>query len=155
MCGSGPGEITPGILPSTLRAALRCCGVQIRSRRICRTVSSRPEGHLNKQKNHLKGGFFIYGAPGEIRTHDPCLRRAVLYPAELRAHLNILTKLLVRVVVDPGYSLRYFRDDAWASATGAFEHFNQITRPGYSGSRIFAALLPGRRLGVGYGRKNQ
>ena len=25
------------------------------------------------------------GAPGGIRTHDPCLRRAVLYPAELRA----------------------------------------------------------------------
>ena len=24
------------------------------------------------------------GAPGGIRTHDPCLRRAVLYPAELR-----------------------------------------------------------------------
>ena len=26
-----------------------------------------------------------FGAPGAIRTHDPCLRRAVLYPAELRA----------------------------------------------------------------------
>ncbi len=26
---------------------------------------------------------FQYGAPGGIRTHDPCLRRAVLYPAEL------------------------------------------------------------------------
>src|SRR5438105_6692970 len=25
------------------------------------------------------------GAPGEIRTHDLCLRRAALYPAELRA----------------------------------------------------------------------
>ncbi len=25
----------------------------------------------------------LYGAPGGIRTHDPCLRRAVLYPAEL------------------------------------------------------------------------
>ena len=27
----------------------------------------------------------IAGAPGEIRTHDLCLRRAALYPAELRA----------------------------------------------------------------------
>ena len=27
-----------------------------------------------------------YGALGEIRTHDPCLRRAILYPAELQAH---------------------------------------------------------------------
>src|SRR5580704_17436511 len=26
------------------------------------------------------------GAPDWIRTSDPCLRRAVLYPAELRAH---------------------------------------------------------------------
>src|SRR6266568_4016524 len=26
-----------------------------------------------------------YGAPGEIRTHDPMLRRHVLYPSELRA----------------------------------------------------------------------
>ncbi len=26
-----------------------------------------------------------YGAPERIRTSDPCLRRAVLYPAELRA----------------------------------------------------------------------
>ena len=31
---------------------------------------------------HL-GLSFVYGAPGGIRTHDPCLRRAVLYPAEL------------------------------------------------------------------------
>jgi hypothetical protein len=29
----------------------------------------------------------IPGAPGEIRTHDLCLRRAALYPAELRALL--------------------------------------------------------------------
>jgi hypothetical protein len=26
----------------------------------------------------------LSGAPGEIRTHDLCLRRAALYPAELR-----------------------------------------------------------------------
>ena len=28
------------------------------------------------------------GAPGEIRTPDPRLRRPMLYPAELRAHKN-------------------------------------------------------------------
>src|ERR1039458_3250620 len=28
------------------------------------------------------------GAPDWIRTSDPCLRRAVLYPAELRAHVD-------------------------------------------------------------------
>ena len=27
----------------------------------------------------------LFGAPDRIRTCDPCLRRAVLYPAELRA----------------------------------------------------------------------
>ncbi len=36
-------------------------------------------------RSHDLGLFhFISGAPGGIRTHDPCLRRAVLYPAELR-----------------------------------------------------------------------
>jgi hypothetical protein len=29
-----------------------------------------------------------YGAPGEIRTHDLCLRRAALYPAELRVRIK-------------------------------------------------------------------
>src|SRR6266481_10114972 len=27
----------------------------------------------------------VFGAPDWIRTSDPCLRRAILYPAELRA----------------------------------------------------------------------
>src|SRR5580700_2629084 len=30
--------------------------------------------------------ILLDGAPDWIRTSDPCLRRAVLYPAELRAH---------------------------------------------------------------------
>ena len=36
----------------------------------------------------LKGN----GALGGIRTHDPCLRRAILYPAELRVHLKKYSK---------------------------------------------------------------
>ena len=28
--------------------------------------------------------LYKHGGPGEIRTHDLCLRRAALYPAELR-----------------------------------------------------------------------
>ena len=48
-----------------------------------------------KQASPHKAGFLrcfrscgnmwklVYGAPGGIRTHDHCLRRAVLYPAEL------------------------------------------------------------------------
>ena len=31
-----------------------------------------------------------YGAPGLIRTGDPLLRRQMLYPTELQAHLNCL-----------------------------------------------------------------
>ena len=68
--------------------------VQIRSRRICRT-SPRACGPLaenpsplpvrEKQKSHRKGGFSVFGAPDRIRTCDLCLRRAALYPAELRA----------------------------------------------------------------------
>jgi hypothetical protein len=34
-----------------------------------------------------------HGAPGAIRTHDPCLRRAVLYPAELRARSGLKNSL--------------------------------------------------------------
>src|SRR5689334_4945720 len=30
----------------------------------------------------------LSGAPGEIRTHDPMLRRHVLYPSELRARVG-------------------------------------------------------------------
>src|SRR3984885_2405063 len=43
----------------------------------------RPRG-----KSAPNGGsniFFEIGAPGGIRTHDPRLRRPILYPAELRA----------------------------------------------------------------------
>ena len=38
-----------------------------------------------KQKSLHVAGFFISGAPERIRTSDLCLRRAALYPAELRA----------------------------------------------------------------------
>jgi hypothetical protein len=31
------------------------------------------------------------GTPGEVRTHDPQLRRLVLYPAELVAHNQIVS----------------------------------------------------------------
>ena len=32
-------------------------------------------------------GFFMYGAPGRIRTSDRSVRSRVLYPAELQAHI--------------------------------------------------------------------
>lgn len=34
--------------------------------------------------------WFVYGAPGEIRTPDPLVRSQVLYPTELRAHFLVI-----------------------------------------------------------------
>jgi hypothetical protein len=45
--------------------------------------------------------FLLNGAPGGIRTHDPCLRRAVLYPAELRARAEIVSGEPIRRLVTP------------------------------------------------------
>ena len=39
-----------------------------------------------KTRPALSGIFCKKSAPGGIRTHDPRLRRPILYPAELRAH---------------------------------------------------------------------
>ena len=36
--------------------------------------------------------FTKTGAPGEIRTHDLCLRRAALYPAELRVPRGLVPR---------------------------------------------------------------
>ena len=38
------------------------------------------------QKNTLGKTKSIFGDPGEIRTHDPPLRRRLLYPTELLSH---------------------------------------------------------------------
>ena len=47
------------------------------------------QGFSTKSK-HFKLGGFRGGAPDRIRTCDLCLRRAALYPAELRAHRRCL-----------------------------------------------------------------
>jgi hypothetical protein len=36
---------------------------------------------------------FFNGVPGAIRTPDPRLRRALLYPAELQAHIFFLKQM--------------------------------------------------------------
>ena len=50
------------------------------------TVVASNTAPTKKPRTITVRGFLvsIHGAPGGIRTHDPCLRRAVLYPAELR-----------------------------------------------------------------------
>lgn len=59
-----------------------------------RSVQKRLEGN---NKNPLKS--VVIGAPSGIRTHDPCLRRAVLYPAELwaRTRAAMIASLAIRV----------------------------------------------------------
>src|SRR5690606_10750768 len=44
-------------------------------------------GQKTKGPRFSSEPFVVGGAPGGIRTHDPCLRRAVLYPAELLVRL--------------------------------------------------------------------
>src|SRR5690606_18731770 len=44
-------------------------------------VNGGVSGHLRAEGRHKKPKI---GAPDAIRTHDPFLRREVLYPAELR-----------------------------------------------------------------------
>ena len=49
-----------------------------------------PWFRLGLTDGHERGHEMVtrgFGAPGGIRTPDHCLRRAVLYPAELRAHV--------------------------------------------------------------------
>ena len=41
----------------------------------------------NVKNTAFSGGVFHVGTPEGIRTPDPLLRREVLYPAELLAHL--------------------------------------------------------------------
>src|ERR1700736_3544447 len=55
----------------------------------------RASRHLRRAGNpSVSADILKTGAPGEIRTPDPLLRRQLLYPAELRArspHYNALT----------------------------------------------------------------
>jgi hypothetical protein len=53
--------------------------------RFCRTRLDPDATHQVNKKGPARGPFLFTGAPDRIRTCDPCLRRAVLYPAELRA----------------------------------------------------------------------
>ena len=42
----------------------------------------------------------LNGAPGEIRTPDPLVRSQVLYPAELRAQIDIILENSHRIGID-------------------------------------------------------
>ncbi len=50
--------------------------------------------------NCLRIFLFQTGVPGEIRTPDPRLRRALLYPAELLRHLFLRTNKLYNKILD-------------------------------------------------------
>ena len=65
-------------------------------------------GYLSKDCCNL----VIFGAPERIRTSGLCLRRAALYPAELRVHLwrykvwsaGIQLRFFSNLIVAVGYS---------------------------------------------------
>ena len=61
--------------------SLRASGIAGVTTLRARSGSNRPSGARVSLGYYLKK----IGAPDWIRTSDPCLRRAVLYPAELRA----------------------------------------------------------------------
>ena len=50
-----------------------------------------PFAIIVRQALQMLAVLTVNGAPDRIRTCDPCLRRAVLYPAELRVHFPHLT----------------------------------------------------------------
>ena len=86
-----PGEIVRHILvPHPYGRLMPSVGAALRASKIApgdfvelgvRTNSS-TETSIKKPPN---GGFFMDGAPGEIRTPDRSVRSRVLYPAELQA----------------------------------------------------------------------
>ena len=44
-------------------------------------------GGLSHTESECQSVAQLRGVPGGIRTHDPLLRRQLLYPAELQGHL--------------------------------------------------------------------
>ena len=60
----------------------------VRSQKLATELTVRPSPNVCTKKTPRQARF--YGASGGIRTHDLCLRRATLYPTELRMHkMNI------------------------------------------------------------------
>ena len=59
----------------------------------CQTRRVQIADCTSQTKPPQKGGL-IRGAPGAIRTRNPRLRRAMLYPVEPRVHLRIYYKCL-------------------------------------------------------------
>ena len=59
----------------------------------CQTRRVQIADCTSQTKPPQKGGL-ICGAPGAIRTRNPRLRRAMLYPVEPRVHLRIYYKYL-------------------------------------------------------------
>src|SRR5579862_5421609 len=80
------------------------------------------------------------GAPGEIRTPDPLLRRQMLYPAELRAHPWLLPDSTALGALIRVPTLRRF-----------FEHLEQVHQIRSQRSQLlgiaikFAGLTEGNR----------
>ena len=82
-----PGGITRRCAPRPSGRRRRTSGVQLGrtaklSNQLVYVVGSNPAANRHRE---VLDKFAKNGAPGGIRTHDPRLRRPILYPAELRA----------------------------------------------------------------------
>ncbi len=78
--------------------------------------------------------LLFVGAPDRIRTCDPCLRRAVLYPAELRALLVPVLNLFVP----------YCGVHSWPSSARPCRFAATVTHP----AELRALIVPIRSLTV-------
>src|SRR6516162_5127841 len=82
----------------------------------------------------------IAGAPGEIRTHDLCLRRAALYPAELRVPAHGRNDPRADwIQPDRGVRKEVLPDADRRSAKGVPHH----SRSGIFRRLVFAAVFSG------------
>src|SRR6478735_8556232 len=61
------------------------CLRKMRSVEVTGLLTRTPLRSIGARRSLKRVGLYEDGALGGIRTHDPSLRRAVLYPAELRA----------------------------------------------------------------------
>ena len=87
-----------GAVVTLFRRSLR-----LRCRLASNVGSHLPSSKPVPQKSPRCGGLFCgIGPPDRIRTYDLCLRRAALYPAELRAGKELFSNPCIRVWLSNG-----------------------------------------------------
>src|SRR3954470_15644179 len=83
MCA--PSAISTTATSARKPISIAKCLRKIRSVEVTGLLTKTPLRSTGARPAVERNGLYEDGALGGIRTHDPSLRRAVLYPAELRA----------------------------------------------------------------------